>query len=219
MTQKKLFTLIYGDSVHIAPKTKKLDAADFSRLLTSEQMLEQVKKDAERYRIDVTKECEGIKEQAKQEGFEAGYKEWTEHLARLEKEISGVRAEFEKVLARAAVEGAKKIVGRELKTSEDTIVDIVSRTLKAVAQHKKVIIYANKQDMDALEKNRPRLLQNFEAVEALSIQRRDDIQQGDYIIETEGGIINARLDAQWDILEKAFSTMFRGKTTTQPVER
>ena len=47
-----------------------------------------------------------------------------------------------------ALEAAKKIVGREIEASEDTIVDIVSNSLKAVSTHKKITIYVNRKDLE-----------------------------------------------------------------------
>jgi type III secretion protein L len=104
---------------------------------------------------------------------------------------------------------AKKIVGRELELSEDAIVDIVSSSLKAVAQHHKITIYVNKKELAILEANRPRLKNIFESLESLSLRERNDIAPGGCVIETEGGIINAQLDNQWRILEKAFDNLLK----------
>ena len=68
---KKFFTLIHGDSVHIAPKTKVIPAQEFSTLQSAEEVLETVKKDAEKYKKEVVVEIEKLKEQAQKEGFEA----------------------------------------------------------------------------------------------------------------------------------------------------
>jgi type III secretion protein L len=121
-----------------------------------------------------------------------------------------VRKEFEKVLIPIALKAAKKIVGREIELSEDVIVDIVSNALKPVVTHKKITVYVNRKDLDVLEKNKPRLKQLFETLEAFSLRERADVKEG-CIIETEGGIINAQLDNQWRILEKAFDNLVKGK--------
>ena len=209
---KKFFSLIHGDAIHIAPNTKIVPAESVSKLLEVEEVLEHVQSDAERYRLEVTKECEKLKEQAQKDGFAEGFKEWAEHVARLEAEILKERKEFEKVVIPVALKAAKKIVGREIELSEDTIVDIVSNSLKSVAQHKKIVIYVNKKDFAALEANRPRLKQMFESLESLSIRERDDITPGGCMIETEGGIINAQIENQWRILENAFQSLMSKRT-------
>ncbi len=210
---KKFFTLIHGDSVHVAPKTKVITADSISTTLDAITVLEKVKIDAEEYRKEVSAECEKLKEQAQREGFQEGFNKWIEHIVQLEAEIKKVRGDIEKVIVPVALKASKKIVGRELEQSETAIVDIVSTSLKAVSQHKQITIYVNKKDLDALEANRGKIKQIFESLETLSIRERNDIAPGGSVIETEMGIINAQLDNQWRVLENAFEKLFK---TTQP---
>lgn len=211
MSKKKIFDLIRGDSIHIAPKTKFIPAEDFSTLQNAIEVLEIVHQDAEKYKIQVADECESLKAQAQQEGFEAGFQAWLEIIAKQEAEILNVRAEIQKVIAPVALKAAKKIVGRELETSEDAIVDIVLNSLKAVSQHKKITIFVNKKDIKFLEAQKPRLRELFEELEVLSIRERADITPGGCVIETEGGIINAQIENQWRVLERAFSKLLTTK--------
>lgn len=211
MTKKKLFSLISGERLHGAQKRKIIPAEDFSSLLDAQELLDQVKKDADAYRLQVTKECEILKEQAQKEGYEEGFRKWVEHIASLEQEIERVRSDLEKMLIPVALKAAKKIVGREIELSDDTIVDIVSNSLKAVAQHKRITIYVNRKDLDSLESHRPKLKEIFESLEVLSLRDRADIAPGGCVIETEGGIINAQLENQWKALESALDVLFKKK--------
>lgn len=208
---KKFFSLIKHGSIHIAPKTKVIPAEQFSTLLEAQEVLEIVHKDAENYRLHIADECEKLKENAQKEGFEEGFNQWVEKLAELETEIQKVRTDLEKMLIPVALKAAKKIVGREIELSEETIVDIVSNALKAVAQHKKVTIHVNKKDMAILDTHRSKIKQLFENLETLSIRERSDINPGGCVIETEGGIINAQIENQWRVLEKAFENLMSSK--------
>ncbi len=212
-TKPKLFTLIHGDKVHLAAKTKIVPAAEFSTLMDAHETLLKVQEDAEEYRREVIAECEKIKEEASREGFEAGFAFWAEHVARLEKQIEDVSKTYENTIVPVATKAARKIVGHELQTRQDTIVDIVANTLKAVAQHKRIIIYVNRKNLQILEDSRPRLKDLFEDLQVLSIREREDIDDGGCVIETEGGIINAQLENQWQILEQAFEAMIKGQKT------
>lgn len=208
--KNKFFALIKDlESIHIAPETKVIKADDLSKLMSAEEVLEHTQKDAEKYRQDVEKECQELREKAKKEGYDEGLKQWTEHLVKLQDEIVTVRKETEKLIIPVALKAAKKILGREIETVDTAIVDIVANSLKAVAQHKKFVIYVNRKDLDVLEANKPRLKKMLENPEAFSIRERADIQPGGCIIETEGGIINAQLENQWRILEQAFEALLR----------
>lgn len=209
MSGKKFFTLIYGDQIHLAPNQKVIPANDFSILQEAEEVLQGIKKNADAYRSEVIKECEKLKENSFKEGYEEGFKQWAEELAKFEKQIEDMHSELQKMIIPIALKAAKKIVGREIELSEDAIVDIVASNLKAVAQHKKIIIYVNKKELESLEKNKQRLRDLFEHLESLSIQPRDDIAPGGCMIETEVGIINAQMEHRWRVLEKAFESLIK----------
>lgn len=208
---KQIFALIHGGTVHPAPNSKVISAEAFSVLITAEDILKNVRVDAELYKKEVVTECEQIKEVARQEGYEEGFKMWGEHIAKLEAEIVKVRHDVEKMVIPVAIKAAKKIVGKEIELSNETIVDIVSSNLKAVSQHKRVTIYVNKNDLSIIELSRDRLKKMFENLEVLSLRERSDIKTGGCVIETEGGIINAQLENQWRILETAIETILKPK--------
>lgn len=204
---KKLFTLIHGDRIHLAPKGKIIPADELATVQNASEVLDQIKQDADQYRMQVAKESEQLKENGFKEGYEDGFKEWAEHLAKFEKQLEDLHKEMQQAIIPIALKAAKKIVGREIELSEDVIVDIVASNLKAVAQHKRITIYVNKKELDVLEKNKPRLRELFEHLESLSIRARDDVAPGGCIIETEIGIINAQMEHRWKVLEKAFENL------------
>ncbi len=207
MTSKKYFSLIYGNTISKAPNTKIIPQEDFSKLLSGEDALKAVLEDAEKYRKQVAAECEELKAQAVKEGFEEGYKEWTVQLAKMEEEIARVQGDMQKLVMPIALKAAKKIVSSELTLQPNAIVDIVAGALKSVSQHKRIVIYVNKEDYKKLEQSKNKLKDIFESLESLSIRERDDVEQGGCIIETEGGIINARLKDRWKNLEAAFEAL------------
>jgi type III secretion protein L len=97
-------------------------------------------------------------------------------------------------------------LGEEIKLMPERIVDIVLQALKPVTEHRKIKIYANKEDLEILEKEKPKIKELLKEVESLSILERGDVEKGGCIIETEAGIINAQLENQWKALETAFKS-------------
>ncbi len=207
MTNKKFFSLIYGNSIHQAPQSKIIPAEDFSKLLTSQDVLLTIQSEAEQYRKEVIAECEVLKEQAIKDGFQEGYDQWTLQLAKMEEEIAKVQGEMQKLVMPIALKAAKKIVAAELELKPAAILEIIANALKSVSQHKRIVIYVNKADLDTIEKNKSKIKDLFESLESLSIRERDDVEAGGCIIETEGGIINARLKDRWRNLEAAFEAL------------
>ena len=204
-----LFTLIEKDEIHLSPETKVIPAQEFSQLVNATQIIAKTKEEETAFRISVAKECETLKELAAAAGFEEGLKRWNEQIELLESEIKKVRQEMENAIVPLALTAVKKIINKELETKPGTIADIVSTALKTVLHHRKISIYVNQNDLEYVEAQRQRLKSLFEHLESLSITARDDVEPGGCIIETEAGIINAKLENQFFALEAAFRNFFQ----------
>lgn len=203
------FSLIKKEGIHPAPKKKVIPAKEFSTLVEAADILKQAKKEEIEFRLEVAQECEKLKEQAETAGFEEGLKRWNLQLEVLEREVEELRHEIENSLVPLALAAVKKIIGKELETKRETVVDIIATALKTVSQHRRITIYVNQADLDMVETNRPKIKQLFEHLETLTIAPREDVTEGGCIIETEAGIINAQLENQLAALEAAFRTFFQ----------
>ena len=199
-----LFSLIYKGEVHPAKKKKVIPAKEFSTLAQASEILDLAKEDIELYKKNVEKECQELKEQAKEEGFSEGLQKFNEHLIHFDKQIRLIRMELQKQILPLALKAAKKIVGEQISLNPETIVEIVIQTLLPVSQNHRFNIYVNKVDKEILEAQKPRIKSIIEQIQVLTIQERNDISPGGCIIETETGIINASIENQWRALESAF---------------
>lgn len=208
---KKLFTLIKEGQIRLEPDTKIIPSEELGTLLSSQETQEAIKTDAEAYRKDVITEIEELKAKAQADGYQEGFETWAEDVARLEKEILDVRDHYKKILVPVALKAVEKIIGRELETNEETVLDILKSTLKAVSTHKKITIYVSPKEKGLVEKNKEHLKKMFEVLEVFQIRERSDIEPGGSVIETEGGIINAELPNQLQVLERVFKKLFATK--------
>lgn len=206
-----LFQLIHsGDTVKLGTCKRIIPAEAFSELLSLEGLRHKIEEDAQKSREETLRECETVKAAAKKEGYEAGFAEWAKQVAALEKQRDEVRGEINKVVGPLALQAAKKIVGRELEVAPDAVADIIKSSLKAIAQHKQILIYVNPKELETIEGQKESLKAVFEKLESLSIRPREDIKPGGCVIETELGIINAQLENKWEALERAFLSMGAG---------
>ncbi len=202
-----LLTLLFGDRVEPAPGTKIIKAADVSKLVEAEQIIDQIRSEEERLRKENEEKSANIRKEAHAQGIQEGQNQWAEQLALLEEERLKVRGEMRAQLTKLALLAAKKIVGREIELNEETVADIIVTSLRSVSQDKRVTIYCNRADIEALEKYREKLQSVFERLESLSIQVRDDVEEKGCIIETERGIIDAQVETLWQTLEEAFARL------------
>ena len=205
----KFFSLLSGKEVRIAPGEKILPAKEFTTLHKANEILKTVEQEAHEFKLQTAADGEIIKEQAFKEGFQEGLVSLNKHLLALDEELKVLRGEIQQKILPLALKAARKVIGEELRLHPDRIVDIVLNSLKPVTQHKKIVIYVNKADLDLLEHSKSKIKKIFEHLESLSIQERNDIEPGGCMIQTEAGIINAQLENQWQALESAFATFMK----------
>ena len=205
----KFFTLFSQKEVLLAPDKKIIPAQECTVLQSADEILKTVKHEAIEFKRDAVLEAEKIKENAFQEGFQEGLKSLDAHIIALDHELKEIREEVHKKILPLAIKAARKIVGEELQLHPERIVDIVITALKPVTQHRKITLYVNRSDLEALEKEKPKIKKIFEHLDSFSLQERSDIEPGGCIIETEAGIINAQLESQWHALESAFESFMK----------
>ncbi len=208
----KLFSLISGQKIALAPGQKIVPASEYSELQEASDILKTAQMEALEFKRSVANEAETTKELAFQEGFQEGLKALNEHILALDRELNAIREDVHKKILPLALKAARKIIGEELKLHPERIVDIVMTALRPVTQHRKIIVYANRADINALEAAKPQIKQMFEHLQSFSLQERSDIEPGGCMIETEAGIINAQLENQWRALEMAFASFMKKKS-------
>jgi len=205
----KFFSLIFSGEIHRAEDDKVLPEEEFSVLLDAKEVLAKAKEDVKTYMLQNQEECEKVLQKAEEAGFNKGLTEFNKQILLYEQKIKQMEHELQKMVLPLALKAAKKIVGRELDTIPETIVDIVRQTLKPVTQNHHIKIYVNKKDREILEEKKQDLKNALDQVQTFAIEEREDVSLGGCIIETEAGIINASLENQWRALESAFEAFMK----------
>jgi type III secretion protein L len=201
---KKLFSYLFSGDLHLSSSDKIIPSHEFSKLFEANEVLEKAKDDAEEKNRLVEEECERLRIQAKEEGYQEGLTQFNEHLLSLEDHGRKIYRDTQNSILKLALQAAKKIVNKEIELHPETIVDIVLQALAPIKQNHRITILASKADKEILEAHKPEIKEIFEQLQFLGIQERPDIEPGGCIIETESGIINASIENQWKALETAF---------------
>ena len=205
----KYFSLIYSGEIRQGSDEKIIPSEEFSELLNATEVLKKAKDDVKTYLNNNKEECKRLMEEAKEAGFNEGLSQFNKQIFHYEKRIKEMEHELQKMILPLALRAAKKIVGRELQSNPETIVDIVRQTLKPVTQNHRIKIFVSKEDREVLEKKKQELKAILEQVQTFIIEEKEDITPGGCIIETEAGIINASLENQWRALESAFEAFMK----------
>lgn len=186
-------------------KVKKIDKEVFSAHQLSKEIIHQAETQAE----EIKKQAIEEKEKAIKEGYEKGYQEG---LAQVSEIILLAKQQREKLitnlepqLVKLSIKIAEKIIARELKLDEWTVINIVTQALQPIKDQQKIIIFVNPEDLKKLEIKKSYILSLLSKAKDIEIRANDEIKLGGCIIETEAGKIDAQLQTQLKIIEKALS--------------
>lgn len=138
--------------------------------------------------VEARLEAERIRREAEERGYQEGLARATEILLRSQESVT----RSEQQLGSLAVRISEKILGRELSLRPELIADLCDQALAQARGRKRIVVRLNPADLDLVRKDIP-------------VTWREDptIARGDCVIETEAGVVDARLSSQLMAIERA----------------
>ena len=174
--------------------------------ITAKKLLEDARKEIEEMRLIVLQE-------AREKGYSEGYNEAirkAESILNEAEEIKqAARKEYEELLdgaeddiIRLVRDICKKVIGDELETRPDKISMLVAQTLKECKETDSAIVKVSPEDFDAVYENSDNILRSAGYSGQLEIKKDIALKQGDCIVETPVGNVDASVDVQLESIEK-----------------
>lgn len=102
-----------------------------------------------------------------------------------------------------AVAVAEKVLAREIKTDPTIILDIVREALKLAGEADNVRVMVNPDDADTVKYFAPQLIEPDQKLGDLAVESDRRIERGGCLVETEKGIVDARLQTRRFNIENA----------------
>lgn len=161
-------------------------------------------------RADAEREARELHERTDRETREICLAEWMGNLVAARETRDTALAEVERDALRLAVRIAEKIIGRELEQRPDTIADIAAAAIRHARQHEMLTVRINPADVPRVQENRARLDATGRA-RLLDIVSDQRVRPGGCIIESESGTVDAELETQLRVIERALLA----RTTTR----
>jgi type III secretion protein L len=202
MDEKILKADSLGEKVLIpSPKVLKREVYEATRdardvVTVAQERARQIIEEAERQR-------DAIREQARQEGIEQGLTEWNRILNQARQRSEELVKGWEDTMLRLSIRVAEKIVGEQLRLHPDTIVEIVREVLKNIRPGKHLSIQVNQAEAPQVRARIDRLKEALGSSSEIEIVASASVPPGGCVIESELGIIDARLETQLKCLEDA----------------
>lgn len=160
------------------------------------------------------KEALSIKEIAKQDGYKEGLQNAQNDIDDLKSkfaEFYNYKDEvFEKVsecILDVSVEIAKKIINKEIETDKTAVLSMIKGVVEEINKtENKITLKVLPKDVELVRDKVPELFSESYFEAKISVVPDNNIKDGGVIVETSNGIIDATIETQISIIEKALKT-------------
>lgn len=198
-----------GRKITASAKQKVVKNQIVSAQAEAARILEEAEEFAAAIRLEALGEAEGLKAAAYAQGTENALTEFERNLIESREIREKVWRETEKDLLRLAVRLAERIVGREIEKDDKAIVEIISTALQNARQQEKLTVRVNPKDLPTIEKQAERFSSG--RIQFIDFVADPRVASSGCLIESEVGTIDARLETQLRVLERALLSQSEGE--------
>jgi type III secretion system HrpE/YscL family protein len=145
------------------------------------------------------------REAAYREGYDAALEEWSALLLEAREKRDNALSSVERDVLRLAVKIAEKIIGHELKRDKGTIAGIVANALRNAKRNEVITVRVNPAELTLIESHREKL-DPSNRLQFLDIVADPRVAGGGCIIESDSGAVDAQIETQLRVLERALLT-------------
>ena len=147
-------------------------------------------------------EAEDIRRSAYQTGREAAVGELLENVLAAKEKRSQALHDIEQDVLKLSLKIAEKIIGREIEKDETIRGEIILTALRQARQQEMMTVRVNASDLPSVEKMRGQI-DAFGRARYLDFVADQAVKKGGCLIESASGTIDARLETQLRVFEKA----------------
>lgn len=211
-----------GDEDAGTPSPEELieKARSESELIMKEASLE-ADRLLEQTRLEAEQNAEMIAEEAWQKGYSEGMEaarlqneailEESEEIRRsASEEHDSIMAGLEAEVVELALGVARKVVSAELATNRDVILQLVKEALDSCSVKNGAVLRVSPMDYDTLNEDMDKLQTMAEGADSLEVKKDSTLSQGDCIVETSFGSVDAGVETRLNRIEEAFREQLEG---------
>jgi len=168
--------------------------------------------EAEQLLLEATANAERMSQDAREKGYregrEQGATELAEVVAQSSRRLQQIESQAIPQLKELSLSIARKILGKELQISPETVLDIVKQALAEKArQRREIFLRVNPDDLALIREHKGELLEVLSRCKEIGIREDPEVSPHGVIIETDAGIIDAQLETQLAVFERVLKDM------------
>lgn len=181
----------------------------YAASIEASQIVEAARLLAQKIENDAEQKRQTTLETARQEGYQQGLREWNAAVAAANAARDKYLADSMPELISLAVRIAQKVIGEELRTNPKAIVGVARQSIHGVNRGRSLTLRVPPEDVDVVRRRMLMLREAAGPNRLLEIVADAAIPAGGCIVETEYGIIDARLETQLRCMEEALLQVAR----------
>jgi type III secretion protein L len=170
--------------------------------IEASQILDAARVEARKILDGAQQERQAAIEAAREEGYEHGLRQWNGAVAGVNASRDRYLAESEPELIRLAARIAQKIIGEELRTSPEAIVSIARECLQSLGRERSLTLRVSCADLDVMRRRIETVREMAGPHRSIEVIADVAVSPGGCIVESEYGVIDARLDTQIRCMEE-----------------
>lgn len=154
----------------------------------------------------------------KDDGYKQGLAQFTavmeeakNVLSQIVKEREAILNAIEPELAKLSLQISEKIIGEEVKTNPDVVINLVRQAMSKMRSREEIILRVNPEDFERVKQNKDVFAALVEGIKNLDIQADPRVDRGGCLFETNLGNTDARIATQLTAIELAFKKAETGQ--------
>ncbi|MDP4092151.1 MAG: FliH/SctL family protein [Bacillota bacterium] len=185
----------------------------------AEVIIEEARLEAEKLITNAENELNQLRKAVEEEAWQKGYEDGTEAsrkqfestMTEAEAVREQARADYKTILESAEadtvetiLEIAKMVIGMEISFNKEDILYLVKQAFDKCSNKDNMILKVSPEDYEYVIANLDRLKSMLEGAPEFSVKKDASLKNGDCLVETSFGTVNAGVQTKLDNIEKAF---------------
>ncbi len=192
-----------AEGTHLLPEKKIIKALEYAQYVEYHSLIAEAKAKAEAILAGAQKAFDEERKKGFAKGEEEGKAKLAEHmLESIDKSIRNLEA-FEEQVIDIVMKALNRILGEM--EDKDKITRVVKQSLALGRNQKRVALKVNPSDARILEAEVDEVLKSFPGIGYIDIIADGRIPAGSCMLETDIGVVDARLDVQVEAIRKSLT--------------
>jgi type III secretion protein L len=191
----------------LLPEQNIIKSSEYAAFVEAQGIIALAETKAKRIEADAKQAYEEEKARGLREGMNEGKLKMTEHMIQYVQKTVEQLEHYEDTVVDMVMSAMKQVLGDM--DDKEVITRVVSKALNLVKSQPKIILRVCPTQVEMVDEALKDILRQYPSIQFIDVQRDDRLHSGDCILETDMGVIDARLDLQLESIRKTLKKLIK----------